>query len=323
MSDKPVLYFVVISSRTRSSNGIASTPEWYFAGQRINSVNANAIDTAYASYFELVMPNPSNGQNYYGLRIKGNLVALAQGSSVEIKAVGVVSGANFTDDVHAERVINIYPQNGEGSQIDIVDVTNVGGGVTGRNFTFDEESQNITMKAETYIGSVRQDETSAQITANAITYQWQRILNGAWVNVSGATNQTLTVNEKDITTYAKYRCEVQKGGHHLGYGTANLMDATDPYVIDPNPTPLDETIEDEGDTVVYTPRIVSRRNPGSVASGFANAKFNFMLLTSGGVEITPQSGYTNVASATVTYAMCENYGNIGVTIETVDDLDDW
>ena len=324
MVDKPVIYFVCVSSRTRASNALVSTPAWYFGNHCINSDNANAIDSAYSQYFELVMPNVANGQNYYGLRIKKNLVALAQGSSVNIKAVGTISGAGFQDEVHAETVINIYPQNGEGAQIDIVDVTNVGGGVIGRNFTFDEENQNITMKVESYVGSIRQDESAAQISSNVITYQWQRILNGAWVNVAtGGTNQTLTVNEQDVTTYAKYRCRVEKGGKLLGYGTANLMDSTDPYVIDPNPTPLDETLEDEGDTVVYNPRIVSRRNPGVVASGFQNAKFNFVLLTSGGVDITPQSGYTNVSSGTVTYVMGENYGNIGVVIETVDDLDDW
>lgn len=320
-SIKPLLLFVVVSSRTSGASAVAGTPKWYFGSAQINTSNINAIDSAYSDYFELV--SPSNGQNYYGLRIKKNLVALAQGTSVTIKAVGTVAGANFSDEIQAEHTINIYPQTGNSAQIDIIDVTSYtlnGVSMTGRNFTFTEENQNIQLKCETYIGSQRVDSSAAQITANAITYQWQRIQNGAWANISGATSQTLTVNENDVMTYAKYRCEVKQNGSLLGYGKANLMDSTDPYIINPNPSPEDETIEDVGDTVVYTPKVVTRGNLTTVATGFSSMKFNFVFTASDGVTIGTT---TNSSTGTVTYQMCANYGNIEVSIETVDDVSDY
>ena len=110
LQDKPVLRFVVVSSRSANAAVVSGTPKWYFGSAQINSANINQIDTAYQSYFELVNPDIPNGQYYYGLRIKANLVTLAQGSAVGIKAVGTFSGQNFKDTVQAETTVNIYPQ---------------------------------------------------------------------------------------------------------------------------------------------------------------------------------------------------------------------
>lgn len=327
LSEKPVLRFVVISSRSANAAVVSSTPAWYFGNAQINSANINQIDTAYQPYFELV--SPVGGNNYYGLRIKGNLVTLAQGSAIGIKAVGTIAGANFSDQVQAETTINIYPQTESSAQIDIIDIspTNVTG-VTGKNFTFDSEDENIRMRVDTYIGAVA-------IAANTLTYQWQKISNGAWVNVSGigtyktGQEQILEINEKDVHTYAKYRCLVKRGNEILGYGKANIMDSTDPYIIEPNPTKYnssgtnlgaDESIENEGEYVRYTPMIVSRSNPGVAATGFANAKFNFLFSASDGNAVAQT---LNSATGDVTYAMCLSNGNIDVSIESKDDVRDY
>lgn len=327
LSDKPVLRFVVISSRSANAAVVSGTPKWYFGNAQINSANINAIDTAYQSYFELVAPG--GGNNYYGLRIKANLVTLAQGSAIGIKAVGTIAGANFSDEVQAETTVNIYPQTESSAQIDIIDVSPTDTvGVTGKNFTFDSEDENIRMRVDTYIGGV-------QIAANTLTYQWQKIVNGAWANVSGTgtyktgQEQILEINEKDVHTYAKYRCQVKRGNELLGYGKANIMDSTDPYIIEPNPTKYnssgtslgtDESIENEGEYVRYSPRIVSRSNPGVAATGFSNAKFNFIFSASDGNAVAQT---LNSATGDVTYPMCLSNGNIDVSIESVDDVKDY
>jgi hypothetical protein len=200
--------------------------------------------------------------------------------------------------------------------------------VTGKNFTFDAEDENIRMRVDTYIGGV-------QIAANTLTYQWQKIVNGSWANVSGSgtyktgQEQILEVNEKDVHTYAKYRCQVKRGNELLGYGKANIMDSTDPYIIEPNPTKYnssgtslgtDESIENEGEYVRYSPRIVSRSNPGVAATGFSNAKFNFLFSASDGNAVAQT---LNSATGDVTYAMCLSNGNIDVSIESVDDVRDY
>lgn len=332
LTSKPELMFVVVSSRTAvGATPLANKPTWYFGSTQINFTSGTSTG-AFNGVFEEI--NPSTGQPYYGIRILKNLVTLADGSAVAIKAVGTITGSNYTDTVQAMTTINIYPQTGDGAQIDVIDVTEVAPNVYGRNFTFDSDNQNIEMKVESYIGSVRVDSTAQQISENVITYQWQKISNGAWTNVSGSgthktgTEQYLIVNEKDVMTYAKYRCRVMKNGNLIGYGKANLMDSTDPYIIEPNPSPQDETIDESvGNNVTYTPRIVSRSNPGVTPSEFANAKFNFTFTTSDGVELTAGSNldstYRNVSSASVTYEMCRDHGNIDVTIESYDDLNDY
>lgn len=326
LQDKPVLRFVVVSSRSANAAVVSGTPKWYFGSAQINSANINQIDTAYQSYFELVNPDIPNGQYYYGLRIKANLVTLAQGSAVGIKAVGTVSGQNFEDTVQAETTVNIYPQTEASAQIDILDISPTGTvGVTGKNFTFDHEDENIVMKVDTYVGG-------AIVSPALLTYRWEKVSNGAWTLVSegtGTSYQQLTVNEKDVHTYAKYRCRVKRGDELLGYGKANLMDSTDPYIIEPNPQKYnssnvslgtDESIENVGEYVKYTPMIVSRSNPGVAATGFSTAKFNFMFSASDG-NLVAQT--LNSANGSVTYAMCLSNGNIDVSIESVDDVRDY
>jgi hypothetical protein len=326
LQDKPVLRFVVVSSRSANAAVVSGTPKWYFGSAQINSANINQIDTAYQSYFELVNPDIPNGQYYYGLRIKANLVTLAQGSAVGIKAVGTVSGQNFEDTVQAETTVNIYPQTEASAQIDILDISPTGTvGVTGKNFTFDHEDENIVIKVDTYVGG-------AIVSPALLTYRWEKVSNGAWTLVSegtGTSYQQLTVNEKDVHTYAKYRCRVKRGDELLGYGKANLMDSTDPYIIEPNPQKYnssnvslgtDESIENVGEYVKYTPMIVSRSNPGVAATGFSTAKFNFMFSASDG-NLVAQT--LNSANGSVTYAMCLSNGNIDVSIESVDDVRDY
>lgn len=340
-TNQPVLYFVCISSRTSGTSNINGTPEWYFGNTKLNT--GNTIDATIngftaSQYFDLV--SPSNGQPYYGLRIKKNIVELTSGSSISIRAVGtlLISATGTTDEIQAQTAISITPASTNGIRINVLDITNVGGGVTGRSFTFTAEEQTITMKVQTYEGVMLLDETAAQISGNHLTYQWQKITNGAWANISGATAQQLQISENDVTTYQQYRCAVYRSNELLGYGTANVMDATDPFVINPNPTPLDETIEDAGDTVAYSPQIVSR-DSGQNQASLTNQGFYFSYQNSQGVDVTPSALAGKACSGTgsqdhfitggassnypVTYAMCQSNGEIAVNIETVAELRDY
>ena len=337
----PVLYFVCISSRTSGTSNLNGVPTWYFGDTKLNTgsvIDATISGKAASLYFDLV--SPSSGQPYYGLRIKKNLVELTNGSSVSIKSIGelIISATGTTDTIQAQTSVSITPATANGIHISILDVTPVGGGVIGRSFTFTQEDQTITMKAQTYEGATLLDETAAQISANHLTYQWQKITNGEWTNISGATSQTLTISENDVMTYQQYRCAVSRSSELLGYGTANVMDATDPFVINPNPTPMDETIEDSGDTVSYTPKIVSR-DSGTEQTSLTNQGFFFNYTNSQGVDITPSALASKACTGTgtsdhfitggassnypVTYAMCQSNGDIIVSIETVADLKDY
>lgn len=352
---QPVLYLVCISSRTSGLTGITGTPEWYFGYIRLNEgnvINASISGKAASSYFELV--SPTTGQPYYGLRIKKNIVELTAGSSVTIKAVGTlrISVTGSTDTVQAQAAISITPATANGSHVSILDITDVGGGIVGRSFTFTGEAQTITMKAQTYMGASLLDGTAAQADSNNMTYQWQKISNGAWTDITQSPSraslaQTLTVSEDDVMTYQQYRCAVYRDSELLGYGTANIMDATDPFAISPNPNPVDETITEEEDTVAYSPKIVSR-DSGTVQAALTAEGFYFNYTNSQGVDVTP-SGLKNmkatgtgkddegndahfinndgtqgaVCNHPVDYNMCLANGDILVSIETVADLHDY
>ena len=342
-SIQPIVRFAVISSRSAGQTGLNGHPTWYFGDVHLNSgstISSGKINNQNISdYFELVAP--SSGQPYYGLKIKNNLPILTSGSSVTLKAEGEIGGTS--DTIHAEAGISIMPATSNGVHVSILDITQVSAGVVGRNFTFTEEGQNITLRADVYEGT--------GLVTSGIAYVWQKISNGQWNSISGATNRTLTIYEDDVMTYQQYRCVILRNNSLLGYGTANVMDATDPFVINPNPNPMDETIEDAGDEVSYTPAIVSR-DSGTTMEDLTKYGFMFVYTSSDGVDQTPSAlkdgqgngkpcqgtgandkfitsydGSTQVLGASshypVDYTICNNYGDISVSIETVADLKDY
>ena len=153
-------------------------------------------------------------------------------------------------------------------------------------------------------------QAGVSVTSN-LTYKWYKLVGGAWSLLSGKTAQTLTVTGDMVDCYSSFKCVVSQGGTEIGTDIQGVMDASDPYDIIPNPSPADETIVEEGDTVVYTPMVVKR---GSTTKAM-EMNFNFTAIDSVGL-ILGQA--TNQANFTVTYAMCEQAGtDVGVYIETV------
>ncbi len=74
--------------------------------------------------------------------------------------------------------------------------------------------------------------TSAYLGATAIsnaTYQWARYSGGSWVNISGATGSTLTVNGADIVNIQSYRCTMTYDGENY-VDVITVEDKSDPYV---------------------------------------------------------------------------------------------
>ena len=74
--------------------------------------------------------------------------------------------------------------------------------------------------------------TSAYLGATAIsnaTYQWAKYSGGSWVNISGATGSTLTVNGTDIVNIQSYRCTMTYDGENY-IDVITVEDKSDPYV---------------------------------------------------------------------------------------------
>ncbi len=74
--------------------------------------------------------------------------------------------------------------------------------------------------------------TSAYVGATAIsnaTYQWAKYSGGSWVNISGATGSTLTVNGADIVNIQSYRCTMTYDSKSY-VDVITVEDKSDPYV---------------------------------------------------------------------------------------------
>ena len=74
--------------------------------------------------------------------------------------------------------------------------------------------------------------TSAYEGATAIsnaTYQWAKYSGGSWVNISGATGSTLTVNGSDIVNIQSYRCTMTYNSKSY-VDVITVEDKSDPYV---------------------------------------------------------------------------------------------
>ena len=242
------------------------------------------------------LPYVAGTQDHWGLKILKNLVVAAGAAPCSIKGEAIVVYGNVTDKVEAIYNIPIRRATGSPYFVTIAAGDN-------KYYTITEKGGSCILKAMTY-------QAGVSVTSN-LTYKWYKLVGGVWSLLSGKTAQTLTVTGDMVDCYSSFKCVVSQGGTEIGTDIQGVMDASDPYDIIPNPSPADETIVEEGDTVVYTPMVVKR---GSTTKAM-EMNFNFTAIDSVGL-ILGQA--TNQAKFTVTYAMCEQAGtDVGVYIETV------
>ena len=294
---KPVLYFVCTSSRV--AEGVA-TPEaiaYYFNGTKIEFSGDTSTGTL-AGYFKKV--SPSGEQLYYGLQILQNIAALSGYAPAVIRMEAAVSYGTQSDTIQASYTIPIQKATGSSYRVTIA-------AGDAKNFVITEKGGSCVLKALAY-------QAGTEITKN-LTYAWEKMSSTGWATITGQTGQTLTVSGEDIDTYGEYRVRVKRSGEEIGTDIQSVMDASDPYDIDPHPSPEDEAItEDEGGngSVTYTP-VVVKRGTGTKA---VETLFYFVLKDAAGVYLNSESDRTTAkASQTVTRAHCAQAGgDVSVTI---------
>ena len=123
----------------------------------------------------------------------------------------------------------------------------------------------------------------------------------------------------DIDTYGEYRVTVYRGGTEIGTDIQGVIDASDPFDIDPHPSPEDEAITEDTNgngTVTYTPVVVKR----GTSTQALTTTFYFVLKDAAGVYLNSQADRTTpVASYSVTRAHCAQAGgDVSVTITSKD-----
>ena len=319
------IFLVSISSR--QTEGVATFSDNI-------KVNVNGIDLSFneshvnttpfgsnTGQFELV--KSSDSLHYFdGVKIRENLLEDSQFAPITITLSAPVQYGTQTDILKASYTIPVMEYSGSGNIVTIKAADNNNFVITSKDTKSD--ASKVIMEACVY-----DVETGTEIT-QGLTYQWQEAVatNEGWANISGKTAKTFEVTESDIATYGDYRVLVYENGTLIGSDTRSVMDATDPYVIELNPNPADETIDEDesgNSKVTYTPKVVDRRN-GKVASGFL---FCFSVKDAGGAplnkwqngngdELDAEMATTPQKSYEVTRAQCaQAQGNVNLTVFAV------
>ena len=295
---QPILYFVCTSSRVAEGVANPDGMEYYFNGTKITFSGGVSTGT-FAGYFKTVAPN--GDQLYYGLQIVKNIAALAGYAPAVIKMVATVSYGTQSDTIQASYTIPIQQATGSSYRVTIA------AGDT-KNFVITTKGGSCILKAMAY--------QSGNALSKDLTYVWEKMGATGWETIAGATAQTLTVRADDINTYGEYRVHVSRAGAEIGSDIQSVMDASDPYDIDPHPSPEDEAITEDttgNGEVTYTPVVVTR----GTSTKALDTQFYFVLKDAAGVYLNSDLT-TPKSSQTVTRAHCvQAGGDVSVTITSV------
>ena len=295
---KPILYFVCTSSRVAEGVANPDGMEYYFNGTKITFSGGVSTGT-FAGYFKTVAP--SGDQLYYGLQIVKNIAALAGYAPAVIKMVATVSYGTQSDTIQASYTIPIQQATGSSYRVTIA-------AGDSKNFVITTKGGSCILKAMAY--------QSGNALTKDLTYVWEKMGATGWETITGATAQTLTVSGDDINTYAEYRVHVSRAGAEIGSDIQSVMDTSDPYDIDPHPSPEDEAITEDttgNGEVTYTPVVVTR----GTSSKALDTQFYFALKDAAGVYLNSDRT-TPKSSQTVTRAHCvQAGGDVSVTITSV------
>lgn len=295
---QPILYFVCTSSRVAEGVADPDAMEYYFNGEKI-AFSGGVSTGKFAGYFKTIAP--SGDQLYYGLQILKNIVQLSGFAPAVIKMVATISYGTQSDNIQASYTIPIQPTTGSSYRVTIA------AGDT-KNFVITEKGGSCILKAMAY--------QSGNALTQDLTYVWEKMEATGWATIETATGQTLTVKGADINTYGEYRVHVYRDGAEIGTDIQSVMDASDPYDIDPHPSPEDEAITEDttgNGQVTYTP-VVVKRGTGVKA---LETQFYFVLKDAAGVYLNSDRT-TPKTSQTVTRAHCQQAGgDVSVTITSV------
>ena len=295
---KPILYFVCTSSRVAEGVANPDGMEYYFNGTKITFSGGVSTGT-FAGYFKTLAP--SGDQLYYGLQIVKNIAALAGYAPAVIKMVATVSYGTQSDTIQASYTIPIQQATGSSYRVTIT------AGDT-KNFVITTKGGSCILKAMAY--------QSGNALTKDLTYVWEKMGATGWETITGATAQTLTISGNDINTYGEYRVHVSRAGAEIGSDIQSVMDTSDPYDIDPHPSPEDEAITEDttgNGEVTYTPVVVTR----GTSTKALDTQFYFVLKDAAGVYLNSDRT-TPKSSQTVTRAHCvQAGGDVSVTITSV------
>ena len=294
---EPILYFVCTSSRVAEGIATPDSIDFYFNGTKILWSGDTSTGT-FAGRFKKISPLGDN--LYYGIQFLVDIAELSGYAPAVIKMVATISYGTQSDSITASYTIPIQQSTGTSYHVAIA-------AGDAKNFVITTKTGSCILRALAY-------QSDVEISRD-ITYSWEKLNACAWEVIVGQTAQTLTVNAADISTYGEYRVTVNRSGATIGTDIQGVIDASDPYDIDPHPSPEDETITEDttgNGVVTYTPVVVAR----GTSTKALDTTFYFVIKDAAGVYLN--SGLdrtTDKASCDVTRAQCQQSGgDVSITI---------
>lgn len=313
---QPKLYFVVISSRAADGVTTPVSMKFFFNETEIPFNSSGKSTGLFEGLFEMI--RPSSSQFFWGLKICNNLVKASNYTAINIKMVGKISERSnqqeITDEVQAVYEIPVGPHTGVAYRVSIKAPAS-----DTHNFVLNNKDDSCQLEAKTTLAN--------ETLTSGLYYKWYRAINSitGWEQIAGANGKTITVKASEVDCTREYMVEVYNDkamgkDHLLGFDFQTVIDASDPYDIEPNPTPADESIsEDEAGngTVTYTPRMIVRGKSEAVET-----KFYFTLKSGSGVVLNTEAARkptVQLSSFAVTREDCihAGYSNVALTIQSV------
>lgn len=300
--DQPLLNFVLTSSRA-SETPVVDSMAYYVNGEKLtfDSDNKNTNEN-YPGYFKKYVADANH--TYCGLQILKNLVEPWSRTAVTVRMEAKVTYGTQEDTIQASYTVAIRPATYDGYRV----VIKAG---DDNSFVIKSKGGSCILKATAWQGN---DEL-----VQGLSYKWYKSVSGGWELINGATSQTYTVKETNVDSYDEFMVEVYQGSTELGTDVQGVLDASDPYEIQSNPDPLDETIYEDtslNGEVKYSPKVVSR-DSGTVLE--SATKFYFMVRDAAGVILNPDTSTTPAATGTVTRQNCiDGGGDVSIMITSVD-----
>lgn len=303
---RPRLSLVIISSRQADGVVTPSKVDIFVNNVQLTFDSNNVSRTQFSGesgHFKLIPPSSQN--LYFQLQVIKNLNSLLLGyGNIDIKFSAKIKIGSFPEDV-LDCMYSIQLIKAQASSRRVVIVAG-----DENNFTITEKTRKCKLKCEVYEGT-------NLLNPNDFDYTWSKPVPNFWLKIG--SEQVLEIGETDIDSTGQFRVEAVRKTDKVSFGfdIQTCVDATDPFIIDPRPNPLDETIDENNlnGKVVYTP-VLKKRGSGVVDE---TAKFTFIVRDANGIYLNPNSQHTNPSSScTVTRDMCvRGQGDISIDIFAV------
>ncbi len=304
-SSNPFTMSLTVTSVRRQGVITPASVTYYANGTKLTFMGTTCTNTGWGSVFALTADG--------NLKIIGNLGAVYKGNFILAADVSI-SVASDEDMIHVTAPVTMPPYNGaDYGRVTILSPD-------GKNFTISEKGGNCQLKAMTTKGGSE--------ISSGLTYQWYKVASGAFTAISGATGQTLTVQEKDVDTYGMYKVIAKEGNTELGFDTQQVLDASDPYDILIS-TQLyngsgsavatnDLELTDEMPDTAYLLFTCTFAKRGETAAVSGTASYTFSVVAGNGAHVlnpTTSGLATNQCKVLVSNLKLHGYGDYELIVE--------